>query len=693
MVSAVQSSPSARGDALYDVVVLGLDRSIPEVAEGLQRVFGLDAAAAHSVISALPATVCHRVNEIRAQYFIRALRGIGARVELRAEHELPAPEPQEQVRPTPANDVTPSPPTAAVNTPSTRAATLLMGSDPLAATLEAFPAPQLPAAEPPAFLNPAAARTRLESVPASPGPRAARPVAEPALPHEPTLPHAPLIGSAARAQAGGQGWGELVREPAKPRPASEPLAPQRTAAEGQPQSAREQPRADAPSYGDLALPARAPAANPASRQSAGGLPIAAHTDPESYGYLSLSPAHGALQLARPSAAHAEPAGYNDLSLPPAADLPLMSLSPLTAAAQPRDRAAAVAAPRAGAAPVARAAGVRDPQKPAKPGAPRGPAAAAPSQPRAPLAAAAPSQPRAPLAAAPLQPRAALAASAPTPPRGPLAAAAPAQPYAAASPLQPHDSFAQHDASFWPELPGLLTFPFRQGGLRWLISIGVWALCASLLSALGKSVPFIGTWFMFMLNSSVLALSADYHRRCMWAVANAEGPLAEGPDFDPVRILHTYMRSGLHLLLFMAVSQLPLTCWLVNSVLEGGAESGMELVLSRRFWLLACLPALYWPMAVATASLYNRFQGVWYVPVGVRALVRAPLEYAGITVIGCATFLVPWLLCSVIGRAAGLPDAFFVALAGLPLAASHAVMGTLTGQLMRARPQLFEAAAE
>ena len=99
------------------------------------------------------------------------------------------------------------------------------------------------------------------------------------------------------------------------------------------------------------------------------------------------------------------------------------------------------------------------------------------------------------------------------------------------------------------------------------------------------------------------------------------------------------------------------------------------------------------MAVATASLYNRFQGVWYVPVGLRAILRAPLEYACIALIGYATFLLPWLVCSVLGRAAGLPDIFFLAIAGLPLAASHAIMGTLTGQLMRSRPQLFESAAD
>ena len=100
-----------------------------------------------------------------------------------------------------------------------------------------------------------------------------------------------------------------------------------------------------------------------------------------------------------------------------------------------------------------------------------------------------------------------------------------------------------------------------------------------------------------------------------------------------------------------------------------------------------------PMAVATASLYNRFGGVWYVPVGLRAVLRAPLEYACIAAIGIATFVLPWLLFSLIGRAIGLPEIFFLAVVGLPLAASHGVMGALTGHLMRTRPQLFESSAD
>ena len=207
----MHSSPSVRGDALYDVVAFGLDRSPAAVAVGLQRVLGLDEATALALLSSLPATVCHQVNEIRAQYFMRALNGIGARVALRSEQPV-----EMRHNPTPANDV--APPSAAVNTPSTRAATLLMGSDLLAATLNALPAPQLRAAEPPARVSAAAARTKLESLPV-----VARAVHGDTLPHEATLPKAALVpepeGAAPR-------WGELVRESPKHRPASQPVAPQ-----------------------------------------------------------------------------------------------------------------------------------------------------------------------------------------------------------------------------------------------------------------------------------------------------------------------------------------------------------------------------------------------------------------------------------------------------------------------------------
>ena len=245
-----------------------------------------------------------------------------------------------------------------------------------------------------------------------------------------------------------------------------------------------------------------------------------------------------------------------------------------------------------------------------------------------------------------------------------------------------------DSNFWESFGEALMFPWPGSGVAWLIGIGIWAVAVNLLTALAQEVR-IASWSLLVIgNSSLLAICADYHRRCMWGVANSEVSLDEGPDFDPLRILHGYLRSGASLTLFLLVSQIPLTSWFLSELFEDGA-SGISLLFSKKFWLLGCLPALYWPMAVATAALYNRDSGVWFMPVGLRAIVRAPLEYIAIGSVGAFVFLCPWLVCALLARAAGLPGVFVLAVAGLPLAASHAVMGALTGQLMRAKPDLFK----
>jgi hypothetical protein len=249
--------------------------------------------------------------------------------------------------------------------------------------------------------------------------------------------------------------------------------------------------------------------------------------------------------------------------------------------------------------------------------------------------------------------------------------------------------SEDDSDYWAHFSAVLAVPWRERGLAWFLSIGAWAVFANLFAGLALIVPVVGTGFVFLLNTSVLALCADFHRRCMWAVANGEDAIEEGPDFDPVRILHQYMRAGKHLFFFLVASQLPVFALLVMKLADEGGAGVLDLVLSKRTWLLAAVPGMYWPMAVATASLHNRFQGVWDVPLGFRALLRAPLEYGSIALIGALMFLFPWAMTTLIGRALGLPGMSFIALASLPLAASHGTMGALTGQLMRAKPALFE----
>jgi hypothetical protein len=245
-----------------------------------------------------------------------------------------------------------------------------------------------------------------------------------------------------------------------------------------------------------------------------------------------------------------------------------------------------------------------------------------------------------------------------------------------------------EPTFWQALPETLLFSCTGSGPSWLISIAIWAAAASLLAAGASVLPMVGTSVTIFSNTAVLALCADYHRLCMWAVINAEPTLDEGPDFDPVRILQGYVRSGVQLSLFAVLCQLPLVLWLVPRFLNAGSDGFTAVLHSPMFWFLAAAPAFYWPMAVTTASLYNRYAGVWYVPVGMRAIARAPLEYLAICAIGGLACLLPLCAFLLLGKLIGLPSVLLAACSGFPLALSHGVMGALTGQLMRNRPDLF-----
>jgi hypothetical protein len=129
-------------------------------------------------------------------------------------------------------------------------------------------------------------------------------------------------------------------------------------------------------------------------------------------------------------------------------------------------------------------------------------------------------------------------------------------------------------------------------------------------------------------------------------------------------------------------------WAINAYVGDSQFVLAGLVHSLSAWTLACVPALYWPMAVATASLLKRYQDVWHVDAGLRAICQAPLEYTSIVAAGIATFATSWLVFRGLGQLLGLPSMFWTALLGVPLGIAHAVMGALTGQLLRSKPELF-----
>ncbi|MEY4576002.1 MAG: hypothetical protein RL701_705 [Pseudomonadota bacterium] len=551
---------------IFDVVVFGFDPNAESPVAGLTRVFGIDRESAHALVAALPAVVCRGVNNVRAEFYCRALRSIGGLVEVRdqdgnqvtlGERPRRTSLPATSLRPSAAGmpNLRPSmaPPSAAAQH-SVRGGTLQLGS---AATLNATPAPTVPAREPTARNDNAQA---FENTLEAPAPMVE---ARPAVAPQP-----------AAAQRPASGWGELLREPIKPaRAVAPPLQLQ-------------------------------------TQHDAEAIPDAA-----SYGALSLPPTEHAVAL------QSFPAARVIMPAP-------VSTKP---AAQPAAPAVAKPAPTAQA-----------PQR---------------------VAQARPAQPQ-PSAADPAAQRVSRVT----------------RPVPASEPDRD---------SYWEDVPAALLVPFRGSGVAWIASIALWTIVANVLSVLGNFVPLVGTTFVLLFNTAVLALCADYHRQCLWAVANDDDTIEQGPEFDPTRILHGYMRAGVHLTLFLVASQLPLVALLVNEVVAAGELKLGEIMSSRLFWLLAIAPAFYWPMAVTSTSLYGRFQAVWYVPAGVRAIMRAPLEYASIALIGAVVLGVSWLFCSGIGRLLGLPTILTATLAGVPLAISHGVMGALTGQLLRVYPKLFE----
>jgi hypothetical protein len=240
-------------------------------------------------------------------------------------------------------------------------------------------------------------------------------------------------------------------------------------------------------------------------------------------------------------------------------------------------------------------------------------------------------------------------------------------------------------SFFETIPEALAFPLLGHGASWIISITLWTIALSLL----RLIPGFNMVGVFVLLTTTLAFCADYHRRCVWSITTGAKSIDQPPDFDPQRIAQQYVASGSHLTFFMLLSQFPLAFWMVKQLTDDAVDlSVFQVVTAPMFWALAVGPAFYWPMAVATASMHSDYAAVWYVPMGLRAIVRAPLEHLTVVVLGALALIVVWAPFLWIGQASGLPSAFFFATLGLPFAISHGVMGALTGHMVRARDDAF-----
>jgi hypothetical protein len=282
------------------------------------------------------------------------------------------------------------------------------------------------------------------------------------------------------------------------------------------------------------------------------------------------------------------------------------------------------------------------------------------------------------------------ASRPVPrPAGPLRAAPAAVRPGAAPAARPTARSVQGAdlRSFWQSFGEAMVLPFTGPGPYWIAAITVWSVVVGMIGLLASFMFILGLVVSFCAHTSLVAMACDYYRTCFWAPAVGERKLDRAPDFDPARIMGDYVGRGLHLSLFVVLSQVAAIAWVAMSSFDGTAPA--DLLLDPITWLLFFFPYFYWPMGVALTALRNDFGGIWHVVVGVRAIARAPLEYLAVVLVGFAVLASSATVLFLFGSMLGLTGTILGGTIGLPLALSHGVQGALMGHLARARADIFE----
>jgi hypothetical protein len=207
-----------------------------------------------------------------------------------------------------------------------------------------------------------------------------------------------------------------------------------------------------------------------------------------------------------------------------------------------------------------------------------------------------------------------------------------------------------------------------------------------LGLLAGTVPVLGLAVTFCVQTALIAMACDYARACFWAPAVGKRELDRGLELEPARVFGDYFGRGLHLSMFLMLSQVAAIAWVAMSLFDGTPPA--DLLLDPVTWLLSFFPYAYWPMGVALTALRNDFAGIWQLIAGVRAIARAPLEYLAVALVGFSVLAVSATALLLIGSMAGLSGVILSGTLGLPLALSHGIQGALMGHLMRARPEVF-----
>lgn len=698
----------------FDVVVTGFEPGGETPVSRLQRVFGIGPEAAERLLARLPAPVQRGVPRIRAEYFRRALIKIGAHVEVRSADGI-------------AVEMVPSVPPPAPRRPSDRPSHVAPppASTPAPAVLAARVAAAPTALAVPAPVAAPLAAAHVAPAPAAVAPAAPSPYREPrllpdddedlplaaSLSPESLPPVAPLSFD-----TGGSGLSLGGPGPATPASApfggfgatADTLVDSRPRSGSTPQASAPRPSADpAPSIGGvleldtmadaIRLPSRAtlteglkPKTSPAgdgARKGANATllhgkamsgPAAAAAAPlvftdstsASNGDGAAAPAPfrpPALELgldgadmmsklpssiwdAPPQAGDAAPGqvrtGDAKLDLPPASATPQLDLSgfPSGTIDDPLDLPSMPAPGKAGRAPLQRSPQApRDREQPAR------------ERPRREREAPGPRARVGRVGAAPVSKKEA------------------AEPEREAVP-------------FWQSAPQAASIAFGGTGGAWLGLIVLWALAAAIVSAAASLVLVLGVLVAFVAFTTLLALAFDYFRACFWLADEGGAALERSPSLSPARLLHNYLKSGTHLMVFTLAAGLPLIFVTIAGVADGATP--LELLGEPATWALGAIPAVLWPGAAAMTALHNRYEAIWQLPRALGLALRAPAEYLAVVMTGALIFGAGvWLLLA-LASTAGVSGVLLSAVLGPPMALSHGIQGALMGYLMRARPELF-----
>jgi hypothetical protein len=149
----------------------------------------------------------------------------------------------------------------------------------------------------------------------------------------------------------------------------------------------------------------------------------------------------------------------------------------------------------------------------------------------------------------------------------------------------------------------------------------------------------------------------------------------------------YILPGIALALWFLSAHVPLFWWLRTS--WESAELTTLLVHPLTIALIV-VPYLLWPMGLAVATSSGSFLSMWHLPKIVMGIVRAPLHYLVVLVVGAISMLIPAAMIPVLGAGGGSLLATLLIGVGqvVIMAYSHAVMGSMMGHLARVKPEVI-----